>query len=85
MYQVVKLNVEESIKNSEVLIWSFEDKKSAEEFFRGEVKLMEEDVENIENAKLIKISEFEYQFDSDMFCSIIKLIEAKEGLEVISF
>lgn len=85
MYQVVKLNVEESIKNSEVLIWSFEDKKSAEEFFRGEVKLMEEDVENIENAKLIKISEFEYQFDSDMLCSVIKLIEAKEGLEVISF
>jgi len=85
MYQVIKLNVEESMKNGEVLIWSFKDKAKAEEFFKGEIKLMEEDVENIENSELIEISEFEYQFESDSLCSVLKLIELKEGLEVVHF
>ena len=85
MYQVIKLNVEESMKNGETLIWSFENKARAEEFFKGEVSLMKEDVENIENSELIKLSESEYQFESDSLCSVLKLIEVKEGLEVVHF
>jgi len=82
MYQVIKLNVEEAMKNGEALIWTFDNKDKAEEFFKGEIKLMEEDVENIEGSELIKISEVEYQFDSDQLSSVLKLIEVKEGLEI---
>lgn len=85
MYQVIKLNVEEAMKNGEALIWTFDNKDKAEEFFKGEIKLMEEDVENIEGSELIKISEVEYQFDSDQLSSVLKLIEVKEGLEIVHF
>ena len=63
IFMITKIVVEESVKNSEVMVVTFESEEEAVERFNSEVELMREDVE--EHGGQINVSEKDAWYDND--------------------
>ena len=89
MYLVSKLNVEDSILNSEAINWVCKTKEEALKIFREEVELMKEDYETIkdeDNLAELHINEelLEARFDSSSFCSKLQVFEVEEKTPLVT-
>jgi len=87
MYAVIKLAVEEAIKNSETIVYTFDNLSSAKQCWEEETKLMEEDVSNFPGSQFHKNPElFEATFEYEDFATKVQLVELKpHGLVVVNF
>ena len=90
MYLVTKLNVEESILNSEVINWVCKTKEEALKIFREEAELMKEDYEAIkdeDNLAELHINEgtLEARYDCSSFCSKLQVFEVKENTPLVTY
>ena len=91
MYLVTKLNVEESICNSEAINWVCKTKEEALKIFKDEAALMMEDyitIKDEDNLANLQINEdlMEATFESSGFCSKLQVFEVKDNeIMVTSF
>ena len=86
MYALIKLSVEEAIKNSEVLIWTYKDFDKAKEAWEEEAALMQEDEEKFPGNFDKSADLFEATFEYDDFITKVQLVDLKENeLVAISF
>ena len=87
MYAVIKLSVEEAIKNSEVVIWSFGAFKDAKKTWEEEASSMKEDIPNFPGSSFHENKKsFEAVFDYADMSTVVQLVSLESGkMTVVNF
>lgn len=87
MYAVIKMSVEEAIKNSETVIWAFSSFKDAKRVWEEEVALMREDVANFPGCSFHENRKrFEALFDYEDISTIVEIRYLEDGkMAVVNF
>ena len=87
MYAVIKMSVEESIKNSETIVWAFSSLKDAKRVWEEEVASMREDVANFPGSSFHENKKsFEALFDYENISTIVEIRYLEDGkMTIVNF